>query len=73
MTDDKITVISQTTAEREAEIKQLYEDCIPYLLQGLTLRQAVAKARNLKNPPNNRLAWFRDLRYYAWEQGYRGY
>lgn len=70
---DKITVITQTTAERQAEMVQLYNDCIPYLLQGYTLRQAVGEVKGLKNLPNSRLAWFRDLKQYAYEQGYRGY
>ena len=70
---DKIKVITQTTQERYEEIVQLYEDCRPYLLQGLTLRQAVSKVKGMKNPPSPNLAWFRDLRQYAWEHGYKGW
>ena len=70
---DKITVIEQTTAERQAELEQLYLDCLPYLHQGKSLRQAVKIVRNMKSPPPSNLAWFRDLKRYAFEQGYNGY
>lgn len=72
MTDDKITVITQTTAEREQEKIELWEKCQPYIKEGYTLRKAVAKVKGTKLPPSSRLAWFRDLRRYAWSQGYKG-
>ena len=69
----KIKVIEQTTAEREAEKIQLWRDCQPYLQQGYTLRQSVMRVKGMRNLPSSKLAWFRDLRQYAWEHGYKGW
>lgn len=70
---DKITVIEQTTAERKAEMLQLYEDCQPYLNKGLTLRQAVQKVQNSNHTSFTRCAWYRELLKYAKSKGYEGY
>lgn len=69
----KIKVIEQTTAEREAEKIQLWEDCQPYLNEGLTLRQSVMQVKGMRNLPTPKLAWFRELREYAWDNGYKGW
>jgi len=65
-----IKVISQTTAERNAETKKLFEECKPYLDDGLSLNQAVQKAKGIEHHAVSRRAWFRELREYAEEQGY---
>lgn len=69
---DKITVIEQTTAERKAELLQLYEDCRPYLDDGLTLRKAVQQVKGTNHHTFTRCAWYRDLLHYARSKGYEG-
>jgi len=64
-----IKVISQSTAEREAETKALYEQCRPYLEKGYSLRQAVLKATG-KDAQNPHSGWFRALIDYAKTQGH---
>ncbi len=70
---DKITVIEQTTADRNKETQELYENCLPYLKQGLTLRQAVAKVQNKNYTCFSRFTWYKELLTYAKNQGYNGY
>lgn len=67
-----ITVISQNTQERENETKQLFEKCKPYLDRGETLSNAVQKVENRKHNKFNNQAWFKELRKYAYQQGYKG-
>ena len=70
---DKITVISQTTAERKQEMLDLYNDCKSYLDNGYTLRKAVQKVQGTKHTSFTRCAWYRDLLHYAKSKGYEGY
>ena len=61
-----ITVITQTTAEREQEIRDIYQQCQPYLDQGMSLTKAVKQIGYTYG--NQR--WVRDLLKYAESQGY---
>ena len=70
---DKITVISQTTQERNKKLKQLYEDCLPLLREGKSLPQSVMKVKNIKHRTFTKNRWYRDLLHYAKEHGYNGY
>ena len=65
-----ITVISQTTAERREETKQLFEDCKPYLEQGMTLSKAVRIIKGINHHTFTRQAWYKELQEYAETQGY---
>ena len=69
---DKITVVEQTTAERKAELLELFDKCKPLLIRGYSLRMAVQKAKDIKHV-NTKLAWYRDLKEIAIEQGYGDY
>ena len=71
MADDGITIISQSTAEREKETKELFEKIKPLLDQGMIYSAAVMKVKNLPYAFNrNKQAWFRDLVAYGESQGY---
>ena len=63
-----IKVITQTTTERKAETRRLYEACLPYLEQGYSIFKAAWKVTGTK--PHCRVAWYRDLREYAKTQEY---
>ena len=63
-----IKVITQTTTERKAETRRLYEACRPYLEQGYSIFKAAWKVTGTK--PHCRVAWYRDLREYAKTQEY---
>ena len=67
-----ITVIEQSTSERKAETKELFEQCQPYLDKGWSLNKAVTEATNRK-PTNSKNGWYRDLIEYAASQGYDHY
>ena len=64
-----INVISQTTAERQQETAELFEQCRPYLEKGMSLRKAVHQGTNRK-VSNTRNGWFVELKEYAKTQGY---
>ena len=64
-----ITVIAQSTSERKAETKALYEKCLPYLNKGYSLYTAVQQV-DTRQPNNTRNGWYRDLIDYAESQGY---
>ena len=66
---DKITVVSQTTSEREEETKELFEQCKELMNEGYTLNQAVRKIKNLNYHSLTKRAWYRDLKEYAETQG----
>ena len=71
MADDGITIISQTTAERQQETIELFEQIRPLLDQGMIYSAAVMKVRNISYHFNrNKQAWFRDLVDYGESQGY---
>ena len=64
-----IRVIQRSTSEREAEIKELFNKCVPYLNEGVSLRQAVIRVTNIE-VSNHRNGWFKALIDYAESQGY---
>ena len=68
-----ITVISQTTAERNEETKALFEQIRPLLDDGYSYMTAcvmVGKCKGgLKNSYYN-FGWFKDLKAYGESQGY---
>ena len=61
-----ITVIQQTTEERNQEIQDIYQQCRPLLDQGITLTRAL-KQLGYKVGGQR---WYRDLTKYAESQGY---
>ncbi|WP_305554554.1 hypothetical protein [Methanobrevibacter sp. V74] len=69
--NDGITVISQTTAERRAEIKELFIGVKPFLEQGLSLKRATLKVKPDLSSNFSNKRWYKDLRDYCEEQGYR--
>ena len=72
MMGDGITVISQTTAERRQETRELFEQVRPLLDKGMIYSKAVQVVMGF---PDIRScvhrAWFRDLVEYGESQGYR--
>ena len=66
-----ITVISQTTAERRAETKELFESIRPLLDDGYSYHSALKKiGRITGNCRFYQQAWYRDLTEYGGTQGY---
>ena len=67
-----ITVVCQSTSERQAETEQLFESIRPYLEDGYTYRDAVkAVGRIPENTnPNIRCSWFHHLVKYGESMGY---
>lgn len=66
-----IKVISQNTAEREKEIRDLFERIRPLLDEGYSYRQAVIKVKDISPFANVvKYAWFRDVVEYGKKQGY---
>ena len=63
-----ITVISQTTEERKEEIKQLYQECKPYLDKGYRLSEAIKIVKKMDYAPYSQ-AWYKDLQRYIKEMG----
>ncbi len=55
-----IRVVEQTTEERRRESLALYEQCKPFLKEGLSLRQAVTKVTGKTGGFSNR-AWYLEL------------
>lgn len=64
----EVKIIERNTAEREEEIKKLFEECKPLLEEGLSLRKAVMKVKNKANV-NTKLAWYRELKQMAINEG----
>ena len=67
-----ITVIEQTTAERRAETRELFNSIRPYLDNGYGYRSAlnqIGKIRNMSGGYYTQ-AWFRELVEYGGTQGY---
>ena len=67
-----ITVISQTTTERQQETIELFQKCKPYLDKGETLSNAVQKVLQRHHNRFYNQAWYKELREYAYSQGYIG-
>ena len=65
-----ITVIEQTTAERDEETRQLFEAIRPFLDKGLIYSKAVSKVTGRKGHMTYSNRWFRDLVDYGESQGY---
>ena len=63
-----IRVIQRSTSERRAEIKELFNKCVPYLNKGVSLRQAVIKVTG-NEVGTHRNGWFKALIDYAETQG----
>lgn len=64
-----ITVIEQTTAERKAETRKIFQEIRPYLDQGYSFNKALSEVTDL-SVTNYRNGWFKDLIDYAKTQGY---
>ena len=67
-----ITVIEQTTAERRAETRELFNSIRPYLDNGHSYRSALNQIGRIKNMSGGYYtqAWFRELIEYGGTQGY---
>lgn len=69
-----ITVIEQSTSERQAETRELFEQIQPLLDEGYGYMSALIKIGRVTKSNSKcgyyRHAWFRDLREYGESQGY---
>ena len=63
-----IRVIQQSTAERNAETKELFDRIKPLIDEGYSFRQALIKLGYRVS--NTRNGWYKDLVTYAQTQGY---
>lgn len=70
-----ITIIEQTTSEREQETRELFESIRPYLDKGYNYRRALILIGRISENTklNNRNGWFRDLTQYGASRGYDYY
>ena len=67
-----ITVIEQTTAERKAETRKIFQEIQPYLDKGYSFGKALKKAKGIEIN-NRKNGWVRDLIEYSRTQGYDYY
>lgn len=68
-----ITVIEQTTKDRNNETKELFEKIKPLLDQGYSYMTACVMVGRCKKSLRNQYynyAWFKDLKRYGESQGY---
>ena len=68
-----ITVIEQTTAERQEETKQLFEQIKPLLDEGYSYMTAcimIGKCEHKTRTVQYSRSWFSDLKEYGETQGY---
>ena len=68
-----ITVITQTTAERNQETKELFEQIKPLLDEGYSYMTACIMVGKANKKLRNRYysyGWFKDLKAYGKTQGY---
>lgn len=71
MSDDGITIISQTTAERRQETINLFNKIKPLLDQGMIYSAAVRQVKNLPSDAGRyQMAWYKELVAYGESQGY---
>ena len=67
-----ITVIEQSTSEREAETRELFNQIRPYLDKGYTYKTALVKVGRISSTRNlNIRGWVKDLIDYGESEGYR--
>ena len=66
-----ITVISQNTEERQQETIDLFNQCKPYLKQGMKLVDALQIIKHTKHNRFYNQSWYRELKEYAESQGYQ--
>ena len=66
-----ITVISQNTEERQQETIDLFNQCKPYLKQGMKLVDALQIIKHTKHNRFYNQRWYRELKSYAESQGYK--
>lgn len=64
-----IKVISQTTAEREEETRQLFLQLKPLMDNGYTLSKAVKQELNIKHNAFYNQTWYKDLKKECIRQG----
>ena len=61
-------IIERSNEDMVDEIKEMFEQCKPYLEKGYGIVYAVQSALGI-NPANN-ASWFKNLKKYCWEKGY---
>lgn len=66
-----IKVIEQSTSEREQEIKDIFNEIKPLLDSGVAFTKAVMKYKGYNHYGFQNLKWYKELRSYAVEQGYK--
>ncbi|MBR2557142.1 MAG: hypothetical protein IKE95_02035 [Methanobrevibacter sp.] len=67
-----IRVISQNTAERNAETRRLFLECKPYLDKGHSLTKATQIVLGVNHQSYTQRHWYKELRKYAESLGYEG-
>lgn len=66
-----IKLIEQSTSERQAEVKSLFQEIKPLLDEGMIYSNAVKKVKGLPPEyPLTNLAWYRDVIAYGETKGY---
>ena len=68
-----ITVIEQTTSERQEETRQLFETIRPYLDEGYGYMSAlhqIGRVQKGRSSGYYRMAWFKDLVKHGEQEGY---
>ena len=67
-----ITVVCQSTSERQKETEELFQEIKPYLDEGFTYNQSLVKVGKItaNTHLNIKTGWFRHLVEYGKSQGY---
>ena len=71
MAAEGITVIEQSTSERERETVELWRQVEPLVEDGMTLAHACQRVKGTSHANFYNQGWFRDLRAYGESRGYR--
>ena len=66
-----INVISQTTEERNAETRKIFQEIKPELDKGIAISVAVRQLKGYNHNGFQARAWYKELLKYAKEQGYK--